>query len=234
VRLFTVPIHSVRTETPRTRVLQLALQGQAFEFCAGQSVKVGAHGQVLRKPYSLAGPPEQARTSHLLELLVQVDDLGNAGPHLGEPAAGMLVDVSSAFGSFCFPQRPVERHFLFVAGGTGIAPLRSMIWHALELFPDRQISLLYSARTEDEFAYGEEMRSLARRRRIVLRETVTRGSAKAWAGDQGRITHLQLAAMLLTTATRCFVCGPPPLVADVSAWLGKLGVEQDRIVTGRD
>ena len=56
-------------------------------------------------------------------------------------------------GNFVLPQQADERQFLFVAGGTGIAPLRSMIRQALATRLPGRLHLLFSARTPFDFAY---------------------------------------------------------------------------------
>jgi phenol hydroxylase P5 protein len=226
-----LPIRDVRVETPRTRVVHLALGATVFEFCAGQSVRMGAAGSALRKPYSIACSPDHARRDASIELLIQVDEAGNAGSHLGEPAAGRLVEVEGPLGHFCFPSRPAERDLLLVAGGTGIAPLRAMVWHALETCADARIALFYSARSAAEFAYAAELRGLARQRRIVLRETVTREPGEPWAGERGRITRERLASMLASPATLCLACGPPAFVMSITGWLRLLGVSEERILS---
>jgi ferredoxin-NADP reductase len=230
VALLTLPIRDVRVETPRTRSVFVSLSGAVVDYCAGQAVWVGGHGQRLRKPYSIACAPEQARIQDALELLIQVGADGSAGPHLDPPAAGMLVDVDGPTGTFCFPDHPREPRFLFIAGGTGIAPLRAMLWHALWAFPDRELALFYSARSADGFAYGDELRQLARAERLVLRETVTREAGPPWTGARGRLTPARIAAMLTPEPTRCFVCGPPAFAEDVTSWLRHLGVAEERVL----
>lgn len=226
----TLSVFDVRIETPRTRSVRLSLAGSAFDFRPGQALLIGRHGQPLRKPYSIACAPEQAWQQGAVELLVQVGADGSAGEHLGVPVPEMLVDVEGPTGDFCFPPDPPGRRFLFVAGGTGIAPLRSMLLHALAAFPDRGCALFYSVRSADEFAYASEMRDLARRGRIVLRETVTRESGAQWTGERGRVTREQIAAMMDGSDTLCFVCGPPAMVQDVTTWLREIGVAKERIL----
>src|SRR5512134_1097048 len=146
---------------------------------------IASQGSERRRPYSIACAPEEADADGWLELLVGVDGEGRPGMDLTlEP--GALVDIDGPVGRFTFPLRPVEKRFVFIAGGTGIAPLRSMLRHALHV-PHRQIGLFYSARTPGEFAYESELRSLARDGHIELRQTVTRESADDWAGTRGRI-----------------------------------------------
>ncbi len=86
-----------------------------------------------------------------------------------------------------FPAHPRERRFLFIAGGTGIAPLRSMLWHTLLAERDGQVALIYSVRSPEEFAYMQEFQRLEDEGRIDFRHTVTRAATEGWTGRQGRI-----------------------------------------------
>jgi ferredoxin-NADP reductase len=213
--------------TPRARILRLDLAGQRFDYVAGQAVQVATNGHAARRPYSLATAPEDARRDDCLELLVGVDQNGAPGTHLSL-APGRVIDVEGPVGSFTFPADPIERRFIFIAGGTGIAPLRAMLHHALTV-SDRQIGLFYSARTPDEFAYEHEFQALAREGRIELRQTVTRAADEAWTGARGRIGHSALEPLVHDPATLCFICGPPALVSGVTSLLQTLGMARARI-----
>ncbi len=225
--LLTLPIRDVLPSTPRARVVRFDLDRHEFSYAPGQAVFVGTHGQERRKPYSLANAPEDARRDGALELLVGVDEGGVPGAHLTlEP--GALVDVDGPHGRFTFPPDPQERRFVFVAGGTGIAPLRAMIQRALHL-EGGQIGLLYSARTPSEFAFERELRALAAAGRIELRQTVTRDAPDEWTGIRGRIGREELAPLVHDPATLCFVCGPPALVDEMPRLLAELGIPPQRI-----
>ena len=93
------------------------------------------------------------------------------------------------------------------------------------------MSVVYSARTADEFAYGDELRALAKTRRIQLWQTVTREPAEAWTGRRGRIALHHLEEMVQDPETLCFVCGPHALVEDVPRLLQQAGVAAGRIRT---
>ena len=225
--MITLPIRDVRPATPRARVVRLDLDGRAFSYVPGQAVLVGAHGAAARRPYSIAASPADAARDRCLELLVGVNADGTPGSHLTlEP--GARVDVEGPLGSFTFPADPEERRFVFIAGGTGIAPLRAMLHYALAL-PDSGVGVFYSARTPDEFAYHDELRALADAGRIELRQTVTRTVGDDWRGARGRIDRAELQRIVHDPATLCFVCGPPSLVEDMPKLLGELGVERRRI-----
>lgn len=164
-----------------------------------------------------------------IELLVGLDPEGNPGGSL-RLAPGALVDIDGPLGTFTFPAQPAERRFLFIAGGTGIAPLRAMLHHALNV-PHEAVGLLFSARTPAEFAYEQEFRSLASAQQIELELRVTREVAPEWSGVRGRLTREDLAPLVHGGSTLCFVCGPPALVQEIPQILGELGVPRARIRT---
>ena len=225
--LLTLPIRDVQAATPRARIVRLDLDGQAFDYDAGQAVLVGTHGQTKRKPYSIAAAPEDARRDRCLELLVAVEADGTPGEHLAlDP--GVQVDVAGPVGSFTFPALPAERRFVFIAGGTGIAPLRAMLRHALAI-PHRAIGLFYSARTPQEFAFEREFRELANAGDIELRQTVTRATEADWTGPRGRLKREALEELVHDPATLCFICGPPALVNEMPTILQELGIPRARI-----
>ncbi|MCU1383872.1 MAG: hypothetical protein JWL71_2569 [Acidobacteria bacterium] len=225
--MLTLPIREVIVATPRARIVRLDLNGHAFDYAPGQAVAIGSHGQQKRRPYSVAAAPEDAKRDGWIELLVGVSAEGAAGPHLALDA-GQLVDVDGPLGAFVFPPAPDERRFVFIAGGTGIAPLRAMMRRALHL-PHRDIGLFYSVRTPDEFAYEDELRGLARAGDIELRQTVTRATDTDWTGPRGRLNRDALAELVHDPATLCFICGPPALVDDMPRILTELGIPRHRI-----
>jgi len=225
-----LPIRELLIETPRTRLLRLALGGSRFPFEAGQAVLAGTVDQNVRKPYSIACAPEQASRGDAIELLVQVDERGSAAPHLANLERGRIVEVEGPYGSFVFPPGRTERHVLLVAGGTGIAPVRSILWHVLLAGLAERVGVICSARRPREIAFAPELEALSRAGRIELRMAATREADPAFQGVRGRIDRGDLAAMASGPGTLCFVCGPSSLLEDVPAMLGGLGVPAGRIL----
>jgi ferredoxin-NADP reductase len=225
--LLTLPIRDIVPATPRARIVRLDLGGERFDFAPGQAILVATHGWERRRPYSIASAPEDAARDGALELLIGVDQGGQPGPHL-TLERGARVDVEGPIGTFVFPANPMERRFVFIAGGTGIAPLRAMLRHALAI-PHSDIGLFYSARTPDEFAYESELRALAAAGRIALRQTVTRGTGRDWSGARGRLDRAAIGELVHAAATLCFICGPPSLVAEMTAMLADMGIERRRV-----
>jgi ferredoxin-NADP reductase len=104
-----------------------------------------------------------------------------------------------------------------------------MLHEALSRPSTASASVIYSARTAGEFAYGSEMRGLAAAGRITLWQTVTREVGAHWDGAKGRVALRHLRAMLHHEPTLCFLCGPHGLVREASLLLDEAGVAPDRI-----
>ena len=225
-----VPVRHVSNATPRTRIIHLDLTQTPFTFTAGQAVMVGLHDSALRKPYSIASAPWELTKTGMLQVLAQVEDSGGLDPHLELAAPGTMLDLDGPFGSFGFPSDS-SGPLLFVAGGTGIAPFRSMLIERLSRPTSSPIALVYSARSPEEFAFRVELDALATAGRIAAHFTVTRNDAATWPGRRGRIDEALLKQALPSSESLCLICGPPQLVTDASGLLTKLGVSGDRILT---
>jgi ferredoxin-NADP reductase len=231
-------VQAVLSATPTTRIVRLDLNGARFQFDAGQAALIGPAGQPVRIPYSIASAPTETREHGWLDFLVKVESSGRWGHQFDAVEPGNRMGLQGPFGTFLFPLRPVERHFLFIAGGTGIAPIRAMIREALLRGQEGRMRLLYSAKTGDDFAYLPELGEMATLHRrdgaLDLRLHVTREPPEAAVGafsktERGRITLAQLAPLIDDPATLCFVCGPETMVADVPRMLAELGIDRARV-----
>lgn len=224
-------VREVVQATPRTRIIRLDAGASPFAFAAGQAVMVGLHGSPLRKPYSIASAPWEVERTGIMQLLLQIDDGGALDPHLELAAPGTMLDVEGPFGSFGLPQGSVSDPLLFVAGGTGIAPLRSMLMERLSRANVPPITIVYSARSPEAFAFRPELDALRDAGRVQVYFTVTRDDAGAWPGRRGRIDQDLLRTALPSTDAVCLVCGPPQLVSDTKGLLEGIGVRTTRILT---
>ena len=219
---------AVRRATPSTRILRLEVTGR-FAYLAGQVARLGPATSSDTTPYSIASAPEDTMADGYVEFLVKVDAHERWGEHFEPLRRGQEIRVHGPLGRFTFPDQPSERSFLFIAGGTGIAPLRGMLRHARARRQPGSFALLYSARTADDFAYLPELRGMARRGELRFMPTATRGGDQRWKGERGRIAVAQLVALIDDPATLCFVCGPAAMVDEVPAMLHELGIERSRI-----
>jgi ferredoxin-NADP reductase len=228
--VLTLPVHSVVATTPQTRLIRLDLGGRPFVFQAGQAALIGTHGQTERRPYSIASSPDDAVRHHRLEFLVKVDPQGNVGSHLATLARGTRIDFEGPSGAFTLGSAPAAA-YLFVAGGTGISPLRAMLRHLIATGSRAPLAVVYSARVPDELAFRTELERLARRRLIDLHLTVTGDAGARWDGTRGRIAIETLGRALPSKDAVCYLCGPPAMVEDVPPLLRQLGVPSSHVRT---
>jgi NAD(P)H-flavin reductase len=220
-----LPIRTVLGATPSTRIVRLDLDGKSFAFEAGQAALIGLADDEARVPYSIASAPVEAARTGLLDFLIKVEPSGRWGHQFDRLEPGEEIGVRGPFGAFLFPKNPSEDQFLFIAGGTGIAPIRAMIRQALLTGQTGTMRLLYSAKTAEDFAYLPDLRDMAAHDGLDLHLHATRGSAT----ERSRIGLAQVAPLVDRAETLCFVCGPESMVADVSPMLQGLGIDRARI-----
>jgi ferredoxin-NADP reductase len=230
-------IADVIPSTPSTRIVRVDLAGGSFAYEPGQAAMIGLADHDARVPYSIASAPAESAKHGWLEFLIKVEPSGRWGHRFESLAVGDELGIRGPYGSFIFPVAPKDDRFLFIAGGTGISPIRSMILQALMTQVPGRMQLLYSAKTGDDFAYLSELGEIASRHaHLGLHLHVTREDIddrpigpRVSRTERGRITLNQLAPLLDNPATLCFVCGPQTMVAAVPRMLGELGVEKSRI-----
>ncbi|HET7696985.1 MAG TPA: FAD-dependent oxidoreductase [Vicinamibacterales bacterium] len=215
--------------TPTTRIVRVALDGAAFSYRAGQSASIAVQPDDPGTPYSIASAPSETAATGWVEFLVKVDGSNRFGARVSQLEPGIPLVVSRAAGRFLVPETAPHHPLLFIAGGTGIAPLRSMILECVNSGRRGGMALVYSARTPEEFAYLDELRALDEAGTLALTLTLT-GDAQDWRHARGRAGDRHLAE-LATPKTMAFICGPPSMVVDIPQALMRLGVPREQIKT---
>lgn len=214
-------------ETPTTRRIRVTLKGTPFFYSAGQAAEVTAGGAAT--PYSIASAPTETHRHGWLEFLVKVDGSTRFGAIVDTLAPGAALEVTGPAGGFVLDRVPEGAPILFIAGGTGIAPMRSMIRESIAGGHDHALALVYSSRTPEEFAYLAELKELADEGQLKLTLTLT-GEAQDWTHARGRTGAAHLAE-LIVPGVAVFICGPPAMVSDLPGTLEALGVSRARVIT---
>jgi ferredoxin-NADP reductase len=226
----TLTVREITDATPTARRLVLDLCGVRFAYQAGQGASLGLHGQRERRPYSIASAPADSSADGAIEFLLRTNPGGGLGLHLEGVRAGSRVDFEGPFGAFLLPDALPDAPLLFVAGGTGVAPLRSLAREARARGHRGPRHLIYSVKEVADIAYGDELARWADEHQGDATVTVTRQAPDDWLGRRGRI-DLPLLRRYVGTATLCFLCGPAQMVDDLSHHLSQLGVPADRVRT---
>jgi len=122
---------------PKVLQLTIAFDEDGFEFKPGQWVNFRFPEGVSRA-YTIASAPERPQA---VQLCVRVGP-GKGGEAVSRLKAGSEISVDGPYGSFLLPD-DATRDVIFLAGDTGIAPIRSIVLHMLASKDERAITVLY-------------------------------------------------------------------------------------------
>jgi ferredoxin-NADP reductase len=201
-----------------------------FAFTAGQYLMCDLpHADVDERGTERAFTVASAPSEPLLRLTTRFSQQSSSFKKaLRELAPGSVIEADGPFGNFVYNDD--GRPAVFIAGGIGITPFRSMLGDLESLGHRRSITLLYSNSTpdiafrgffDDLAAYWPEMRAVY---------TITRASSE-WQGTRARIdAHLIREHVADAHAATFYVCGPSPMVAGIRTTLAELGVDPGRVV----
>jgi ferredoxin-NADP reductase len=229
-------VATVRETVPET-IRATTLRLDASEWTghrAGQHVDVrltAEDGYTAQRSYSIASRP----ASDILELtVVRIDD-GEVSPYLTTILeVGDELELRGPIGGYFVWDPTDDAPTLLVGGGSGVVPLMAMLRHHAAIDHRGPVHLLYSARTEADVLYRDELEALAGANRAIT-VTLTREVPDAPGRRQGRVTSsmLEEVGWPPTTEPACFVCGPTEFVESVAAALVGLGHNPVHVRTER-
>lgn len=188
-------------------------------FRPGQFTMLYRHG-VGEIAISISGDP----STHDGRLTQTIRDVGAVSHALHRAAPGDLIGVRGPFGTDWDLDTAVGRDLIIVAGGVGLAPLRSMVLEALARRNEyRRITLVAGARSPAEFLFREQLSDWASGPELDVELTVDQ-PAQQWIGTVGFVTE-PLARLTLDAArTTAFLCGPEPMMRFAARVLEGRGV----------
>ncbi|MGZ6764651.1 MAG: FAD/NAD(P)-binding protein [Nocardioidaceae bacterium] len=215
---------ATRRETHDTVTIDLeSLDGDGLPFAAGQFTMLQPFG-VGEVPISISGHP--GRPGRLVHT---IRDVGGVTRTLCAVREGDVLGVRGPYGRGWDVADAVGGDVVVVAGGIGLAPLRSAV---LEVVGARRsfarVHVLYGARTEDEVLFWDELAGWASEAGIEVAVIVDR-AATTWSGRVGLVTELIRGACFDAARALALVCGPELMMRYVGAELVARGVPADRV-----
>jgi len=211
--------------TAREKSFEVRLSdGSALGHMPGQFVEVSVFG-VGEAPISISSSPTRPGAS--FEMCIR--NAGNVTGALHSLANGASIGIRGPFGRG-FPVEDFLGHdLLFVAGGLGLAPLRSLINYVLDKRKDfGKLTLLYGARTPDDMLFTSEMEKWKASEGFHIETTVDLADG-AWGGHVGVITKLFDNLDVDPAKTTAIVVGPPVMFRFVLKSLLSKGVYESRV-----
>ncbi len=206
-----------------------------FAFAAGQylTLRTFVNGQDLRRSYSLCSAPDELELKVGIRLLPGGAFSIWATEHLH---VGAQLDVLPPLGRFNVALDPrMRRHFLFVAAGSGITPMLSLIKTTLAVEPLSRCTLIYGNRRIATTMFRDALTELKNRHlaRFAAHYVFSREEQDAPLFN-GRLDELRIAGFLRTLVPaanidHAFVCGPSGMIDAVAAALATAGVADSQV-----
>jgi CDP-4-dehydro-6-deoxyglucose reductase, E3 len=228
VEIKTLPCRIARLVPLAPDVMQVWLRLPAVEtlrFQPGQYLDILLDGG-RRRSFSIASPPHD---SEFLELHVRrVPGGGFTDRLFGTLDAGALLRIEGPVGQFTY--RPGSSPVLMIAGGTGFAPLKSMLRHVLESAGEvrRDIHFYWGARTSADLYEEALVRGWARRHpqlrfTTVLSESPSPTRGSRWVHEAVLADHPNLATFDV------YAAGPPAMIEAIRATFPHHGLDPGRL-----
>lgn len=171
------------------------------------------------KSYSLSGAPDEEG------LRITVKAMGEFSHRLTKMQAGDIVTASLPYGFFFSDNTDTD--IVLVAAGIGIAPFRSMLLDALNIYPSRKIILYYTCKRESEIIFKDELEGLA--------STSKQFSTSYFLTQEGAKERIDVKKLVENLprlhSPEFFLCGSIEFVRDMWKGLKENGVPEDAIFT---
>jgi len=208
----------------------------ALSFTPGQycelSAREGSAAGVTRR-YSFANVPESCGTSRRGEFFIRRVPGGRFTEWLANEAQpGDALDVAAPHGDFVL--RESAGPILCIAGGSGLAPVLSMLRGALLSLPKpREVTLIFGARRRQDLYMLDAIEALRREwptRFDFVPVLADEPAGSAWSGRRGLIgEHLPGVLGSTAAAQQAYLCGPPGMIDSCTGVLREAGVPETAI-----
>ncbi|MFW5733841.1 MAG: FAD/NAD(P)-binding protein [Oceanidesulfovibrio sp.] len=222
-------VREVVQETPNIKTFRVVLDNQeamdAFHFEPGQVGQLSVFG-VGESTFVINSPP--TRMDYLQFSVMRVGELTSK---LHQLSAGDKLGVRAPLGNW-FPYESMQgKNIVFIGGGIGMAPLRTLLLFMLDNRADYgDISLLYGARSPQDMAFQYELPEWLGREDLNTVLTID-NPAEGWEHTVGLIPNVLLEMEPSPKDTFAVTCGPPIMIKFTMQALKKLGFEDNQIIT---
>lgn len=187
-----------------------------YDYKAGQylTLKVKVKGKTYDRCFSLSSSPD---IDNFLRITVKLK--GDVSHYFYNDAKiGDTIEALLPVGDFTFTANTVaEKHYVLVAGGSGITPLYSILQQMLRYEPKSKVTLLYANKSKENIIFGNEL--------DVLTQQFPQFTYKNFISGENRINQDDLAI----DATGYYICGPDALKLGISEHLKTLKTSKNEI-----
>lgn len=229
-------IIQIDTETDEATTLWLRPSSRWSGFKAGQFISIDCeiNGVRLKRNYSLSCSPAYFQQHGLISITVKAINDGKVSNFLNQSMVeSQVIHISEAMGSFTFEpehQQSQSKAPLFVAAGSGITPIKSMIEHYIDQVTSQQVTaqpaqLIYYSNTKEDGIFISQLQQLAEQYDFltVIHRTVD---------QDGLVSSSQLKDDCPAINEKAiYLCGPDGFMTSVQTICQSLNIDSDSILT---
>jgi len=224
-------VGTVIRETKSAATLRMApVDGYLPPFQAGQYINlfVEIDGVRTSRPYSISSAPHQ---TGFYDITVRRVENGFVSDYLLDGVGpGDEFESSGPSGNFHYNPLFHEKHMVCLAGGSGVTPFMSMIREVTDRGLDREITLLYGNRREDDIIFHSEMKDRASRFGNFVYRPVISEPSKTCSELTGFINADLIRSVLNDLGSKMFyICGPSQMYEFCIPELEKLGIPKNKV-----
>lgn len=225
VETFTAQVEAIKMLTHDVRRLDLRLmEPKIISFKPGQFISFDMPhpqtGRIVTRAYSIASSPSR---SDVITLLFNLVTGGPGSTFLFDLKEGDKTHFKGPAGNFYLREDP-GRELLFVATGTGIAPIRSMLLANAERPEPRPATLFWGLRSQRDLYHQDELAELARKTKTLTVITTLSRPEPGWSGETGRVQRLIDERIASVKHLAVYLCGNSAMIAEATARLQKKGL----------
>lgn len=204
------------------------LEPNIIEFKPGQYIQFQIPKTAEFRAYSIGSKPSH---NDFVELLVRLIPDGLCTTYMFNVLKqGDEATLTGPYGDF-YLREESTKDIICVAGGSGVAPIRSIVYHLFEKGTDRKVTYFFGARQKRDCFYMEEFQQLEKEHpnfKFVPALSMPVPEDK-WTGETGFI-HLSIEKHIKDFSNvEAYLCGPPPMIDAVINLLTSKGVKESDI-----
>jgi len=202
---------------------------QPFNFIAGQFItyKIADKIPPCFRAYSLSNAPK--KDGNLVATCLKVISGGRGSNWLNSLKIGDKVEFMGPSGKLIF-QTSAEKSVIFIATGTGITPMKSLIEDELAKGNKQKMHLLFGLRYIKDVFYKDHFENLAKKYpNFTVEYTLSRPENDSWTGSKGRVTDILNKANLEPQNTEIYMCGLKDMITEVTNLLKEKGFTVESI-----
>lgn len=218
-------------ESPIVKRYFLLFEGEeSFTYAPGQFVMLNLpiRHEFTTRSYSIASAPDG---SNLIELCVVLKEDGAGTPYLFKDIKeGSVLQVSPAQGRFVLNET-IDTDVCFIATGTGVAPLRSMVKYIYDNnLPHKNLHLVFGNRTQQDILYRSEFEQLASKHSdFHFHPVLSRDESADWHGAKGYVHPIYKQLFADVRPATFYICGWSNMVREAKNSLKEMGYGRKQI-----